>query len=252
MAISRTLRVALVAAGALSLLPPVAQAAGEPVNRAAPEVTRSGLNLSTSDGSWVGQTAPFSYEWLRCSGPGLEACAPIAGQTRAAYTITRADVGRTIRSRVTASNQAGSAQAASAPTGTVEERLFAPPPAPPAAKLLSPRPVVVIAGLRRGRFTFVDELSVRGPTGAVVHVRCTGSRCPARRISTRIGERRRLRLRRAQGTYVAGAVLEIRVIDEDGERLGKFTRVRFRGRGQTPLRTDSCLKPGAKRPSACP
>jgi len=237
------------AAALLSLFAPAAQAVGEPMNQSAPEVTRSGLELSTTDGSWVGQTMPFSYEWLRCTDAALESCTPIAGQTRPAYTITRADLGRRIRSRVTASNEAGSAQSPSMPTGVVEERLF---PAPPKPKLLTPRPVVVIAGSRRGKFTFVKELSVRGPAGALVRVRCFGKRCPARRLSTSIGSRRRLRLRRAQGTYLAGAVLEIRVIDRDGERIGKFTRVRFRGRSQVPVRTDSCLKPGAKRPSACP
>jgi len=110
---------------------------------------------------------------------------------------------------------------------------------------------VVIAGLRRRRLTFVDELSVRGPAGAIVRLRCSGTRCPVRRLSTTIGARKRLRLRRAQGTYTAGTVLEIRVVDPDAERIGKYTRLRFRARG-APARTDSCLRPGARRPSACP
>jgi len=240
--------------GALSLLPSSAIAAGEPVNRSAPEVTRAGLNLSTSDGAWTGQTRPFTYEWLRCTTTALESCGPIIGETRPTYVISRADLGKRIRSRVTASNPAGFAQAASETTAVVEERLFpaAPPPSEPQPSLLKPRPVVVIAGRRRGPLTFVDELSVRGPVGAIVRLRCNSGDCPVRRVSTRIGDGRRLRLRRAQGTYSAGAVLEIRVIDDLGERIGKFTRVRFRGRGMTPIRTDSCLQPGASRPSACP
>lgn len=250
MATLRTLRAALAVAVVFLLVPSAAQAAGEPVNASPPQVTRSGLDLSTTDGDWAGQTEPFTYEWLRCTDTTLESCRPIAGQTRPGYTITRADLGSRIRSRVTASNPAGSAQSASPPTGVVEERLFPPPP-PPRPSLLTPRPIVVIAGLRRGRFSFVDELSVRGPAGAIVRVRCLGRGCPVRRLSTRLPARKRVRLRRAERRYVAGAVLEIRVIDAEGERIGKFTRVKFRRR-QTPVRTDSCLKPGARRPSACP
>lgn len=246
----RTLCAALAVAAAVLLAPSAAQAAGEPVNSAAPQLTRSGLGVSTTDGSWTGQTEPFAYEWLRCTDTTLESCSPIAGQTRPDYTITRADLGSRIRSRVTASNPAGSAQSASAPTDVVQERLFAPPPAPKPS-FLTPRPIVVIAGLRRGRFTFVDELSVRGPAGAIVRVRCLGKGCPVRRLSTRLRARKRVRLRRAERRYPAGAVLELRVIDAEGERIGKFTRVKFRRR-QPPLRTDSCLKPGARRPSACP
>jgi len=254
MSLPRTLRAALVVTGALSLFPSSAPAAGEPVNRAAPQVTQTGRNLSTTDGSWAGQTQPFTYEWLRCATLSLESCNPIAGATQPTYVISRADLGSRIRSRVTASNRAGSAKSASEPTGVVEERLFPAPPAPPEPKpsFLTPRPVVVIAGLRRGRLTLVDEFVVRGPAGAIVRVRCSGKRCPVRRLSTTIGARGRLRLRRAQGTYMAGAVLEIRVIDEDAARIGKYTRVKFRGRSMTPLRTDSCLRPGASRPSACP
>lgn len=251
MVLPRPLLTALAIAAALSAFGSAAHAAGEPVNRSAPQLTRAGLNLSTTDGSWVGQTRPFTYEWLRCSTEALESCALIPGETRPTYVITRADIGSRLRSRVTASNQAGSAQAPSGQTGVVEERLFPAPP-PPKPAFLSPRPVVVIAGLRRGRLTFVNELAVRGPTGALVRVRCLGKGCPVRKISTSIGTQRRLRLRRAERTYKAGAVLEIRVLDPGAERIGKFTRVKFRARGLTPLRTDACLKPGARVPSPCP
>lgn len=249
MATPRTLFAALALALGLWLLPSWALAAGEPINQSAPEVTRAGLNLSTTDGSWLGQTRPFAYEWLRCTGTEIGSCSPIAGETRPTYVITRADLDSRIRSRVTASNEAGSAQAPSPATGVVEEQLFPAQP-PPKPSFLTPRPIVVIAGVRRGRFTSVDELSVRGPAGAIVRVSCLGRGCPVRRLSTRIGARKRLRLRRAERTYRAGAVLEIRVIDAARERIGKFTRVKFRNR--TPSRSDSCLKPGARRPSACP
>lgn len=126
-----------------------------------------------------------------------------------------------------------------------------PPPAQSSPRRLSPFPVVLIAGRERGRTTRVTELRVRGPAGALVRIRCVGVACPMRRTEGTIGSRRRLRLRRAERSYRAGTALEIRVLDENEELVGKYTRVRFR-RGQTPLRIDSCLAPGSSHPSSCP
>ena len=252
MAIVRHLGSVLSLAAVLCVCPP-AFAVGEPVNRSPPEVTRAGLTLTTTDGTWSGQTEPFAYEWLRCGDTTVESCQAIPGETRDDYFLTRADTGSRVRSRVTAANPAGAANAVSAPTGVVEERLFAAPPPPaPRPEYLRPKPVVVIAGLRRGRFTFVNELIVRGPRFAIVRLRCRGRGCPVGRLETFIGSRRRVRLRRAERTYRAGNILEIRVVDDEGVRIGKFTRVRFRGGGSAPVRSDSCLRPGARRPSACP
>jgi len=125
------------------------------------------------------------------------------------------------------------------------------PPAPPpeaAPSKLSPFPVVVVAGRQGERSTKVSELSVRGPRKARVVVRCLGKRCPLRRTAAAIPQSKRLRVRKAQRVYRAGLVLEIRVTGAD--RVGKYTKVRFRG-GRTPARTDACLQPGASKPSAC-
>lgn len=125
------------------------------------------------------------------------------------------------------------------------------PPAPPpeaAPSKLSPFPVVVVAGRQGERSTKVSELSVRGPRKARVVVRCLGKRCPLRRTAAAIPRSKRLRVRKAQRVYRAGLVLEIRVTGAD--RVGKYTKVRFRG-GRTPARTDACLQPGASKPSAC-
>jgi len=126
-----------------------------------------------------------------------------------------------------------------------------PPPAQSSPRRLSPFPVVLIAGRERGRTTRVTHLRVSGPTGALVRIRCLGAGCPMRRTGGTIGSRKRVRLRRAERSYRAGTALEIRVLDEDEELVGKYTRVRFR-RGQTPRRIDSCLAPGSSRPSPCP
>ncbi|HEX8101299.1 MAG TPA: hypothetical protein VF533_01670, partial [Solirubrobacteraceae bacterium] len=88
-------------------------------------VATDGRTLSTSNGTWSGLSPRYSQQWLRCDAAG-DACAAIAGATRATYALTPADVGGTIRSRVTATNEDGTADAQSAPTAPVA----AIPPAP--------------------------------------------------------------------------------------------------------------------------
>lgn len=224
---------------------------GEPMNREAPQLSRSDDVLSTSDGDWVGATEPFTYSWFRCEGTSEVSCDRIFGQTEDSYELVEADVGNRIRSRVTASNEAGSADAFSDPTDLIEGP--EPPGETPAGTppRMRPFPVVAIEGTRRGRLTRVTELVVRGPERVRVRARCRGGDrvCPFTRTGGRIGRRERLRLRRGQRTYRAGAVLEIRV--RSSERIGKFTRIRFRGRGAIPARSDSCLVPGEREPVSC-
>jgi hypothetical protein len=114
---------------------------------------------------------------------------------------------------------------------------------------LNPFPVVIVAGRQGRRATRVTELSVKGPRGARVVVRCLGEGCPMRRARATIPRAERLRVRKAQRVYRAGLVIEIRVTGED--RVGKYTKIRFR-RGRTPTRSDACLQPGSSKPTACP
>ena len=83
-------------------------------------VDRDGQTLTTTLGSWNG-TAPLDYDvqWQRCDALGAN-CANIAGATAWSYVLGGADVGHTVRSVVTASNDAGDASASSAPTTTVD------------------------------------------------------------------------------------------------------------------------------------
>jgi len=114
---------------------------------------------------------------------------------------------------------------------------------------LDPFPVVVVAGRQGMRSTRVSELSVRGPREARVVVRCLGEQCPMRRAAATIPRTKRVRVTKAERVYPAGLVIEVRVTGRD--RVGKYTRIRFR-RGRTPARSDACLQPGSSRPSACP
>jgi hypothetical protein len=78
-----------------------------------------GETLTADDGTWSGTTPmTFAYQWQRCDTNGAN-CADIAGATSKTYTAVAADVGHTLRVRVTATNSAGSAAATSDQSATV-------------------------------------------------------------------------------------------------------------------------------------
>jgi Calx-beta domain len=93
-----------------------------PVNTAPPSISGSlsvGQPLTASAGSWTGTPQPtFAFQWQRCDTAGGN-CVDIAGATSATYVVQQADVGSTLRVRVTATNPAGSASAVSPPTTVV-------------------------------------------------------------------------------------------------------------------------------------
>ena len=102
-------------------------AATVPSNSSPPTIAGAALagqTVAGSTGAWAG-TSPvaFAQQWQRCDGAG-GGCVDVAGATGPQYAVTGADIGHTIRLRVTATNSAGSAGAVSAPTAVV--------PAPPA------------------------------------------------------------------------------------------------------------------------
>lgn len=78
-----------------------------------------GKTLTASPGSWSGTTPiSYAYQWLRCDSSGAN-CGSISGATSQSYLLVSADVGRTMRVKVTASNSAGSSSAQSAQTALV-------------------------------------------------------------------------------------------------------------------------------------
>jgi hypothetical protein len=110
-----------------NLLPPVIS--GTPV---------VGQPLGCSQGAWVGPPSAYAYQWTRAG-------TDLPGATLASYTVMPSDVGKALRCRVTASNSAGSAQAASAPVvGLGMSSSPDPPPSSSPGPMPRPEPAALI------------------------------------------------------------------------------------------------------------
>jgi hypothetical protein len=117
--VPRGAHVAVLAAAALLALASVASAAHAarkaPVNTSPPAIAGDavvGKTVSGDSGTWTGAKS-YSFVWLRCNANG-GGCTAIPGATSANYLVTKTDANRSIRFRVTASNNAGSTSAKSA------------------------------------------------------------------------------------------------------------------------------------------
>jgi hypothetical protein len=152
-----------------------------PSNQSPPTLTGTpevGKTLTASTGSWTG-TAPitFVYRFQRCDKDG-GACFTGGSTLLKTYVLTPADVGRTIRVRVTATNMDGSADATSVPTAVIRA---AAPPSPPVTGCAGNAPIQ-IAGVKAPERLTVDGQSINPSvvgrsTGSLIlrfHVSCRG------------------------------------------------------------------------------
>jgi hypothetical protein len=115
-------------------------------------------------------------------------------------------------------------------------------------RLMSPFPVVRIAGAVLPRGAQIRILSVRAPRGARVLARCRGRGCPVGSVA-RTSATGMVRFRRYERRLRAGIRLELFV--RQTNRIGKYTRFRIRA-GAAPKRFDSCLYPRRAAPARCP
>ena len=110
-------------------------APNSPTNKREPSIsgrTTQGSTLKTSAGKWNGPTPiTFAYQWVRCGPDGGKPdgsnCAVIPNATGSSYTLQGDDVGKRLRSRVTASNSGGSSVAASNATAVIRAGSQLPP-----------------------------------------------------------------------------------------------------------------------------
>ena len=113
-------------------------------------------------------------------------------------------------------------------------------------QLLSPFPVVRIAGRTTRRGVRVKLLRVDAPPGSTVQVRCKGRSCP---FHSSVRAASVVRVRRLERMLRAG--VRVRVYVTSPTAIGKYTVFKIR-RHQAPLRADACLMPGSLDPVVCP
>jgi hypothetical protein len=134
--VGTTLKVAVTATNSAGSSTAVSAATGvvqsssvAPSNTALPTITgtaQDGQTLTATPGDWNGtQPMTYAYQWNRCDTSGAS-CSPISGATSTTYVVTSADVGSTLRVKVTATNSAGFGTATSNPTATVQAQATAP------------------------------------------------------------------------------------------------------------------------------
>jgi hypothetical protein len=102
----------------------VSQAEYGPTNTAAPTISGTpqvGQTLTATAGTWNSQTAPtYTYQWQRCDTAGNN-CAAVTGATSQTYVVQTADIEKTLRVVVTATNPSGTGSATSAQTAVVSQ-----------------------------------------------------------------------------------------------------------------------------------
>jgi hypothetical protein len=105
-----------------------------PTNTGAPFLSgtpRSGQALTAEHGNWSGSPTGYAYQWQLCDKLG-ENCSALSGATSNEYPLTAADVGKTLRVSVIASNAGGnSASVTSAQSAEVTAALTPTNTSPP-------------------------------------------------------------------------------------------------------------------------
>jgi hypothetical protein len=128
-------------------------------------IAQQGQSLTLTPGTWSDATAvTVSDAWESCAGA---ACSAISPQPQSAYTLTAADVGRTIEVVETAAATDGSTTATSAPTATV----IALPP-------VNTAPPTIAGSAQEGQvLTLTRGQWSNSPTISDQWERCTGVAC---------------------------------------------------------------------------
>jgi hypothetical protein len=92
-----------------------------PVNSTAPTISGTATEnqtLTANEGTWTGSPGSYAYQWMQCDTAG-NACVEIKNATAKTYTLQTADVGKTIRVRITASNNDGKTSVTSGATAAI-------------------------------------------------------------------------------------------------------------------------------------
>lgn len=82
-----------------------------------------GETLEATTGTWTGANLVFTYRWKRCDAAGANCVHVGPASTASVYAVASADVGKTLRVEVTATNAEGSVTAESLPSPLVSSNL---------------------------------------------------------------------------------------------------------------------------------
>lgn len=164
-----------------------ARSAAAPQNTALPQISgnaKEGETLTSSNGTWSNAPTSYGYQWRRCASDGT-ACGDITGATKQTYTVAAADIGRTLRVVVTASNADGKGSATSNATDVVDSKSGPVNSVKPAVSgsatvgqelrvsrgTWSPTPTSYLYQWQRCTSTGTDCINVSGATSSVYGVR---------------------------------------------------------------------------------
>jgi hypothetical protein len=159
----------------------VVRAAAAPANRTPPTISGTpaeGATLTGSNGSWTHSPTAYAFVWYRCDRNGNN-CSSISGARSGSYRLTSADVGATLRLRVTAANSEGGSSSTSVPTAVIQHAAAPPPSRSPGCPAVgNPDPVAKIVAPAR---LLVDTLQsdprvvTRGTAALVVRFHVTST-----------------------------------------------------------------------------
>ena len=197
-----------------------------PSNTSPPTISgapREGETKTANPGSWSGGSTTFAYQWQRCDQNG-GSCANIVGATAQTYRLTTADVGRTLRVVVTATNASGASSATSAPTAVIASS--------------GPAGVINLPG--GGRSIPASSVSPAGVRLLIDGVRFTPNPVRSRNVTITA----RFHVSDTRGFSVRGAMVFLRSTPlltttppEQATSTAGFVTFRMRPRSDFPLRT---------------
>jgi PKD repeat protein len=219
-------------------------------------VAGDSVDLVSTSSDFEGPLAALSWDldgdgqYGDGSGPQVRQPFPEPGTYEIGLQVTDSDgeVSSVRKQFVVLAGRQGGGTTPPPPQGSTLSAPSAPIATAPRLLMMSPFPVVRIAGTVTRDGARISVLSVRAPRGSRVRVRCEGKGCPVGSVATTAATRL-VRFRKFERMLRAGIRLKLFVRQAD--RIGKYTRFLIRA-GAPPKRLDLCLFPGRTRPGRCP
>ncbi len=121
-------------------------------------------------------------------------------------------------------------------------------PARARAKRMRPFPIVRVSGVLTTNGAQISRLTVKGPKGVRITIKCSGAGCPERSVAREV-RTRMVHISQFETYLRSGVKLTITVAKRG--YISKVTTIKIR-KAKAPLRSDLCRVPRAKKLSRCP